>query len=197
MENFLQTELFRFVVMPLLIIIARIIDVSLGTLRVIFVSKGLKKLAPILGFFEVLIWLIAIGQIMQNLDSVVSYIAYALGFALGTYIGISIENKLAIGKVLLRVITRSSATELVEELRKKNFGITALDAEGLSGQVTLFFTVVSRQRLMEALDTIRKFNPRAFYTIEDVRFVSDGEGVPEVAYKRSIFHHLGFGRKGK
>ncbi len=83
-----QSPYFTYIIIPLLICLARIIDVSLGTVRIILVSKGAKIIAPILGFFEVLIWLIAIGQVMQNLTNVMNYFAYAFGFAIGNYIGI-------------------------------------------------------------------------------------------------------------
>jgi uncharacterized protein YebE (UPF0316 family) len=82
--------LYTWIVLPLLIFLARVVDVSMGTIRVIFVSRGLKYLAPVVGFFEVLIWLLAIGQIMKNLSSPLCYVAYAGGFAAGNYIGIVI-----------------------------------------------------------------------------------------------------------
>ncbi|HER42916.1 MAG TPA: hypothetical protein ENO08_00460, partial [Candidatus Eisenbacteria bacterium] len=85
--TFIDSELFKWVVLPLLIILARVIDVTIGTIRIVFVSRGHKVIAPILGFFEVLIWLLAIGQIMRNLSNFMCYIAYGTGFALGTYMG--------------------------------------------------------------------------------------------------------------
>ena len=102
--EFFNTELFTWVILPLLIFLARILDVSIGTMRLIFVSKGMKYLAPILGFFEVIIWLLAISQIMQHLDNVLCYVAYGLGFAMGNYLGIVLEEKMSIGTVLIRVI---------------------------------------------------------------------------------------------
>ena len=91
--SFFDSDLFSYVLMPLLIFLARICDVSIGTLRIIFVSKGKKNIAPILGFFEVLIWITAISKIMQNLDNYINYIAYAAGFATGNLIGMIIEEK--------------------------------------------------------------------------------------------------------
>src|SRR4030042_5365997 len=90
-----QGELFRWVLLPALIFLARIADVTLQTLRILFVSRGNRILAPLLGFFEVLIWILVIGQIMQNLDHALCYIAYASGFAAGTWGGIVIDDKLA------------------------------------------------------------------------------------------------------
>ena len=93
MHDFVNSPVFTWVVVPLLICLARIIDVSLGTLRIILVSRGMKVVAPILGFFEIFIWLLAIGQIMHNLTNIVNYFAYAFGFSIGNYIGIILEKR--------------------------------------------------------------------------------------------------------
>ena len=168
-----SSELFPLVVVPLLIFFARIVDVTIGTMRIIFVGRGLKLLAPVLGFFEVLIWLIAIGQVMANLTNWRNYIAYALGFAAGNYVGIYLENRIALGQQLIRVITRRDATALVAYLRSAGYTVTAIDAQGDLSPVKLLFTVVSRRDLTKVLATIKHFNPRAFYSVEDVRFVSE------------------------
>ena len=171
---FSSAELFAYVVIPLLIFCARICDVTLGTLRVIFISKGIKFLAPAIGFFEVIIWLLAIGQVMNNLTNVVSYVAYGAGFAAGTYVGMFIEEKISIGLVIVRVITRHDANPLIECLRQRNYGVTAIDGEGATGPVKLIFTVVQRQDLSRVIAIIKKFNPRAFYSVEEVRSVAEG-----------------------
>jgi len=88
LQLFFNSELFKWVILPLLIFCARIFDVSLGTLRVIFISRGMRVVAAFVGFVGILIWLLAIGQIMKNLTNVVCYIAYAGGFAMGTFVGI-------------------------------------------------------------------------------------------------------------
>ncbi|HPA70469.1 MAG TPA: DUF5698 domain-containing protein, partial [Bacteroidales bacterium] len=93
----LNTEIVNYLLLPLFIFLARIFDVSLGTLRIIFVTKGMRIIAPLVGFFEVLIWLLAISRIMQDLDNWVSYIAYAGGFATGNFVGMYLEERLAIG----------------------------------------------------------------------------------------------------
>jgi uncharacterized protein YebE (UPF0316 family) len=170
----MESQFFALVILPFLIFFARIIDVSMGTVRVIFIAKGMKVLAPLIGFFEVLIWIVAIGQIMGNLTSPLYYIAYAAGFSAGTYIGMWIEEKIAIGVVSLRIITRSGADELVEELRGNNYGVTSLAAEGKLGSVNIIFMMLSRTDLNSVIATVKKYNPRAFYSVEDVRFVSEG-----------------------
>ena len=109
------------VVLPLLIFFFRICDVSLGTIRVIFIAKGLTYIAPVIGFFEVIIYLVAIGQVMNNLTNVALYIAYGAGFAAGTFIGMKVEEKLSIGTLVVRIITPEDPGDLVSYLRQRSF----------------------------------------------------------------------------
>lgn len=162
------------VIIPAVICIARITDVSIGTVRVIFVSKGMKLLASVLGFFEVLIWLVVIGEVMQNLTQWQNYIGYATGFALGNYVGIAIEARLAFGTVLLRVITAVDAGDLIAALREKNYGVTCVDGEGKYGPVKILMMLVARTELPQTLEIVDHHNPHAFYSIEDVRSVKEG-----------------------
>jgi uncharacterized protein YebE (UPF0316 family) len=197
MNDFFQSPYFTYLIVPLLICMSRIVDVTLGTLRIILVSKGAKKLAPVLGFFEVLIWLIAIGQVMQNLTNVVNYIAYATGFALGNYIGIIIEHKIAIGMVVVRVITRHDATDLVNFFKKSKYGITVLDANDGYENVDVIFTVIKRSDLPRIVKVIKKFNPAAFYSVEDVRFVSNAVLPSTTKWRKFRFNPLASLRKSK
>jgi len=190
MTDFFESWQFTYILVPILIAIAKIIDVSLGTLRIILISKGAKKLAPLLGFVEVLIWIVSIGQVMKNLTNPVNYIAYALGFAMGNYVGILIEQKLALGSVLIRVITRRDASELITYLQSNDFGVTVIPAEGSLGPVHLIFTVIKRSNLNKVVEIIKKFNPKAFYSIEDIRYVSTNYstlGEPRKSNLKSYF----------
>jgi len=172
--EFLNFDLFKWVILPLLIFTARIFDVSLQTMRIIFISKGRRLLAPLLGFFEVIIWLVAISQIMQNLTNPFYYLAYGAGFAMGTYVGMRIEEKLAVGNVLLRVITPNNADALVERLREEKHGVTCIDGEGKSGKVKIIFLVLDRVNLPRVIETVRQCRPEAFYSVEDIRAVGRG-----------------------
>jgi len=167
-------DLYAWVFIPFLIFVARIADVSIGTVRLIFISRGLKYLAPVVGFFEVLIWLLAIGQIMKNLSNPVCYIAYAGGFATGNYFGMRIAEKLSLGVVLIRVVTKKEAGELVEYLKSADYGVTCVDGHGTAGQVKVVFTIVPRREVKNVADLINKFNPEAFYSMEEVSFVAKG-----------------------
>lgn len=171
--SFFSQSVLTWIIIPLLIFIARILDVSIGTIRIIFVAKGMKYLAPVLGFFEVLIWLLAIRQIMQNLNNPIHFIAYACGFATGNYVGMLIEHKLAMGVALIRIITKKEAAKLVNRLRENGYIVTDVNAEGNRGPVRIIFTVIKRKEIKRFVDLLRRFYPKAFYTIEDVVFVSD------------------------
>jgi len=198
MEGIDVVFLYTWILLPLLIFFARVADVSFGTLRIIFVSKGIKYLAPMVGFFEILIWLMAIGQIMQNLNNVFYYLFYAGGFATGNFIGIMIEEKLSIGTVGIRVITRRDASLLIVALRKAKFSATVVDAEGPKGDVKIIYSVLKRQNAERFIKLVKKHNPQAFYSIEDIRHVS--ELLPSMhtpLWIRSVVPLFRFIRKGK
>jgi uncharacterized protein YebE (UPF0316 family) len=171
---FLNSELFAWVILPILIFIARVIDVTFGTMRIIFISKGEKILAPIFGFFEIMVWLFAIGQVMQNFTNLTYYFAYAGGFATGNFVGMYIEEKLAMGTLVIRIITKKDASNLIDALKSKNYGITILDAKGATGDVKIIFTVIKRRNVDDVVDLIKQFNPKAFFSIEEVRVAREG-----------------------
>jgi uncharacterized protein YebE (UPF0316 family) len=179
MEVFYQGDLFSYVLLPLLIFFARISDVTIGTLRIVMVSKGQKIIAPILGFFEVVIWLITMSKVIQNIDNWVAYVAYGAGFATGNYIGLIIEEKLAFGIVQLQIITRKSADNLIAKLKALGYGITYHDAHGATEKVAVIYTIIKRTEVNRVVEIMRTYNPMAFYSIEDVKFTS--KGLPGVA----------------
>jgi len=172
--SFYDSLTFTYVLLPILIVLARVCDVTIGTLRIIMLSRGHKYFAPFLGFFEVLIWIVVTAKIMQNLDNVLCYIAYAGGFAMGNLIGILVEEQLAMGNLVIRIITRQDASQLIAALRDAGHGVTSIPAQGSTGLVHVIFSVIKRSDLDEAVGIIKEFNPKAFYSIEDVRFVSEG-----------------------
>ncbi len=184
--------MFKWVILPLLIFSARLVDVTLGTLRIIFISRGLKYLAPFIAFFEINIWLLAIGQIFQNLNNISCSFAYAAGFATGNFLGIVLEEKISLGFVLVRIISKHDAIELIKALQSQNYGVTTHDAEGVNGPVKIIFAVVRRQDLKKILHEVETIHPHAFYSVEDVRSVGEAI-VPIKRNKRS----MNLFRKGK
>jgi len=151
------------------IFFARVLDVSIGTMRIILISRGYRFIAPILGFFEILIWLMAINTALKNLNSIVSYIIYAAGFAAGNYVGMFLEEKISIGYQSFRIITRKKASALPLTLRQEGLGVTIVDGKGLKGEVSILYTVVHKRDVKRILEIIGILEPDSFVTIEDVR----------------------------
>ncbi|HOH81726.1 MAG TPA: DUF2179 domain-containing protein [Methanoregulaceae archaeon] len=193
-----SSDLFAWVILPLLIFFFRICDVSLGTIRVIFIAKGLKYIAPVIGFFEVIIWLLAIGQVMNNISNVACYIAYGGGFAAGTLLGMTVEERLSLGTVVVRVISNEDITGLLLFLRAHSFGVTIAEGEGSKGKVKIILSVIKRQDLDEVVRGIQHHLPGTFYSVEEIKSVA--EGVFPEKKSRLIFNYrdpFGFFRKGK
>ncbi len=197
------SQVFTWIIIPLLIILARIVDVSIGTIRIIYVAKGMKFISPILGFFEVLIWLMAITQIMNNLTHWFYYVAYAFGFALGTFVGIILEEKISVGHSMVRIITRKDPSQLIDYLKSEKCKVTIIDAKNAFGsQANVLFTIVKRKKIPGVIVAIKNFNPKAFYSIEDVKYVKDeiAEPVPNTPNisKSKVFRFSKmFQKKGK
>ena len=160
--------------LPMMIFFGRICDVTLGTLRIIFVSKGEKYKAPIVGFFEVFIWVVIISQIFSQANSLVAYIAYAAGYAAGNYVGILVENRIAFGYQLLRVYTKKEALELIKVLNSKDIGATFVKGEGAVSQVHIVEIVIGRKSLNEVIGIISDFDSKVFYLVEDIRYKKEG-----------------------
>lgn len=171
----ISPEIYSWVILPLLIFLARIGDVSMETIRVIYISKGIKYLAPFIAFFEIVIWLLAMEVVMSDLSNIANFFAYAFGFAMGTYIGLVIEEKLSIGMVIMRIITKNDSTdEIISFLQSENYGITSLDATGSRGDVKMIITLVNRTDVPAITAHIEATNPQAFFSIEDIRYVNQG-----------------------
>ena len=160
--------------LPVMIFFGRICDVTLGTLRIIFVSKGEKYKAPIVGFFEAFIWVVIISQIFSQANSLIAYIAYAAGYAAGNYVGILVENRIAFGYQLLRVYTKKEALELIKVLNSKDIGATFVKGEGAVSQVHIVEIVIGRKSLNEVIGIISDFDSKVFYLVEDIRYKKEG-----------------------
>ena len=181
----IDTPLFNYLILPLLIFLARITDQTIGTIRLIYAAKGFKYLAPVVGFFESFIWLTAISQIMKHLDNFYCYIAFAGGFAMGNFFGIYLEQKISIGVVLVRVILQKYEEALGNNLKAAGYGFTLMDATGREGSVKLLFSTINRRDLKKYLKIVHEIRPKAFYTVEDIRQVKGN--VFEKTKRNSIF----------
>lgn len=179
-------NIFSYVLLPLLIFLARITDVSINTIRIIYVLGGRRLTSTILGFFESFIWLMAIRQIFEHMDNWICYVAYPGGFAMGILVGMMIEERIAYGKVIVRIITRKDVTELIGYLNKNQFRYTKVNAEGPDGHENLVFTVLQREHLENLLGQMKTILPSAFYTVEKVNRAADGGIVVQESTRWSI-----------
>lgn len=182
----------------ILIFFARVVDVGIGTMRIICISKGRRYLAPALGFVEILIWLVAIGQVMRAGFNPFYFAAFAGGFALGNFVGIFIEEKLALGTLVVCIITSQDATQLIEHLHSRDIGVTSIDAQGKHGQVKMLYTIIKRRHLGKVVSIINKYNPKAFYSVEEVQAAKAGIFPDRIRrVRRRPFDFLRMMRKSK
>lgn len=150
------------------IIALRLIDVSIGALRIQYLVRGRRGLAGVLGFFESLTWVIAAALVLSDLDEFYKVIAYAGGFGLGTSLGGYLDAWIASGQVFLRIMAPSDSPQVAGSLREAGFGATVLNAEGFEGEVRLTLTAIPRRQQRRALEIIKSVNPEAFVTVDDV-----------------------------
>ncbi|MBX3362117.1 MAG: DUF2179 domain-containing protein [Phycisphaeraceae bacterium] len=156
----------------LLIVLARVTDVSLGTIRTITVINGLRGVSWILGFFEVLVWIVVVSRVIGEVPKNPLYpVAYALGFATGNFIGITIESKIAFGHQVVRVFTRKGP-EVVGKLREDGYAVTEFSGRGRDGPVDMLFIETERRTARELLADARKLDPDCFVVVDDIRIAS-------------------------
>jgi uncharacterized protein YebE (UPF0316 family) len=188
-------NLFSYFILPLLIFLARIMDVSINTIRIIYVLGGRRVTATMLGFFESFIWLMAIRQIFEHLDNWVCYIAYPGGFAMGILVGMMIEERIAYGKVIVRIITSKDVTNFISYLEVHQLRYTRVNTVGAEGPESLVFTVLERENLESLLLTMKEILPTAFYTVEKVNRAAESGTVVQESTRWSIGTWLTGGRR--
>jgi uncharacterized protein YebE (UPF0316 family) len=162
---------------PILILIARVIDVSFDTMRVLFMVRGRRLPAGALGFLQALIWIVAVGNAIKHLGSVGHILGYATGFALGTVVGITIEKYVAYGLSHLHIISRHGGVEIAEALRDRGYGATEFSGFGRDGAVEIVTSVVQRAHVPEVLAIVDRYDPQAFVTVEDPQVLRGGSVV--------------------
>ncbi|MCA9198750.1 MAG: DUF2179 domain-containing protein [Planctomycetales bacterium] len=171
----------------LLVFLVRIIDVSIGTLRTLSVVQGRIALSVVLGFFEVLVWIVALSQVLTGVtQNPVLMVAYAGGFAAGNAVGICVERKLAMGAVVVRMISAQFGSEIAVALRTAGHRATTFLGEGRDGPVTLIYASCNRRNVAKVVRIAKDFEPQVFYTVEPVQHVSSPQILPHATGWRSI-----------
>ena len=153
----------------LFIFFARVSDVTLLTIRTLMVVQGRKLQASIIGFFEVLVYIVALGKVVSSLDDPMNILFYALGFAAGNYVGITIENKIALGNLGAQIILKTDKNnELIEILRENKFGITVLNGYGMDGPREVLNVALNRKDLLKLKKLVYDYDPSAFITVYNI-----------------------------
>ncbi len=159
---------------PLVVFFLRVTDVSMATLRMLLIMRNRRLLAPVIGFFEILIWVTAIGIVVQHLQSPLHVVGYAGGFAAGSFLGLLLEERLALGLATVRTVVRSGGGELSAELRDAGFGVTEMVGRGREGDVEVLYSVLPRRRVGQALELIDRGAPDSFVVVDEPRRVQRG-----------------------
>ncbi len=150
----------------LIIFSLRLADQSLGTMRTLLVSKNKPIYAALIGLVESAIWIVAISQVIKDIDDPVLIGAYAAGFAAGTILGTYIERIVGVGNIVVRVFTASNSPSVAETLRDNGHGVTVIDGEGKEGPVKIYLCVIPRRKLKSVLSMIEEINPNAYITTD-------------------------------
>lgn len=152
----------------------RICDVSLATVRVLLAVRGARLIVPLIGFFEVLIWIFAVGSAIRHLESGWHVFGYAGGFAAGNVVGLWLEEKLAFGLASIRIISRHGGVEVAEALRELGYGVTEFAGHGREGLVEVVYTVVRRRQIPQIMAQVQRWDPEAFVTVETPQQIHRG-----------------------
>jgi len=158
----------------LAIFLLRIIDVSCDTMRVIFAIRGKRAIAAALGFVQALVWIFAVGNAVKHLGSILHVLGYAGGYAMGTFVGVSLEQAIAYGVATVRIVSRTAGVEIANALRESGHGVTVFPGFGRDGAVEILNSVVQRGHLNEVLDIITKQDKEAFVTVEEPKVLRGG-----------------------
>lgn len=168
------TELFDLPWGPVLIFGLRVADVSLDTMRVLFAVRGKRYHAASLGFFQALIFILVVGNVIQHLGSVWHVLGYAGGFATGTLVGVMIEDAVAYGLSTVRIVSAHGGVEIANALRERGYGATEVSGFGRDGTVEIVHSVVHRSHLDDVMAIVDRWDPQAFVTVEEPKILRGG-----------------------
>lgn len=163
---------------PLVVFMLRVTDVSMATIRMLLIMRNRRYLAPFIGFFEVLLWVAAIGIVVQHLTSPLHVIGYAAGFATGNFVGLRLEERLALGLATIRTVVRTGGAELADALREAGFGVTEMIGRGREGAVEVLYSVLPRRQVGRYLEIVDRGAPDSFVVVDEPRRVQRGWQFP-------------------
>ncbi len=179
-------------VLPLIILIARIVETTMKTIRLVYVTKGHRHLASFIGALKIGVWIISTGLVLTNLDNIPGILAYMLGYGLGTLLGMTIESWIGLGMVVVRIFCADDPEPLISRMGKMGFGTTRINGAGqFEPEVAVLICIVPRTELKRLLEMIRSEYPWVHFTIEEVSTMSEREIYFGGRTSRSIRGFLG------
>lgn len=158
----------------LVIFFLRIVDVSCDTMRVIFAIRGKRGVAALLGFVQAMVWIVAVGNAIKHLESPLHILGYAGGYAMGTFVGVTLEQAIAYGVATVRVVSKAAGVEIAEALRAAGHGVTEFGGFGRDGSVEILNTVVQRRHIDDVVNTVMSHDKEAFVTVEEPKLLRGG-----------------------
>lgn len=164
----------HFLIGYLVVFLARTLDISLATMRILMILHGRRLMAAVIGFFESLIFISVLTYVLKGLDDIPSLIFYALGFATGNYLGLFVEDKIAIGDVTVQIISKKDSSSLVEDIRRRGFGVTVLEGCGRDGTRQVLMVYLHRRDTRALMEMVEEFDQGAVITVLDTRKVMGG-----------------------
>lgn len=159
---------------PLLIFCLRVTDVSMATVRVLLIVRNAKWIVPLIGFFEVSLWVIAVSAVVQNLHSPLHVVGYAGGFATGNFVGMLIEERLALGLATMRTMVKQGGAELATALRETGFAVTEQEGRGRDGPVEVLYSVIARRKIGPYISVVEHVAPGSFLVVDEPRAIRGG-----------------------
>ncbi|MFY9603930.1 MAG: DUF2179 domain-containing protein [bacterium] len=157
-----------------LIFAARVLDMSMATIRLLLLVRGKRFQAAVIGFFEVLIYILALNMVVNNLDNIFNLLVYSLGFAAGNYVGSYVEEKMALGHATVQVIPKEKDEDMAAELRKLGYGVTVITGSGREGPRRILIITIKRKSLPELMRVIDELDRDSFVTVMDTQFIHGG-----------------------
>ena len=159
----------------LIIFSLRLVDMAMATVRIVLVGRGKKGTATAIGFVEAIVWVLAISRVFSGIEDPARILAFAAGFAAGTFLGAKVEEWIALGQSLVRIVAPNESPAVAGLLREQGHGATVINGDGLEGEVRITFCVVPRKRLASVLEMVREANPEAFLTVEQTSVIEAPE----------------------
>lgn len=179
-------------VLPLIILVARIVETTMETIRLVYVTKGHKYLASGIGTLKIGVWVVSTGLVLTNLDNIPGILAYMLGYGIGTLLGMTIESWIGLGTAVIRIFCTEEPEPLISRMGKMEFGTTRINGSGqFVPAVAVLISIVPRTELKRLLEMLKRDYPKVHFTIEEVSTMSGREIYFGGRTSRSIRGFLG------